>query len=57
MRPLEGEFEANDEVDEAKWLRLDKAQKKVNYSHDKVLIRELRFRSHPDADTGVLEIP
>lgn len=52
MRPVKGKFKPNNEVDEVKWLALRSAQKKVDYSHDQVLIRDLRFRDHPDSDTS-----
>ena len=48
MKPLEGGFEPHDEVDEIRWLRPEKAVKKLTYDHDKELIREaLRRRRLP----------
>ena len=44
MAPLKGEFKANDEVDRIKWLSLESAEHKLDYSHDQVLIRGLRYR-------------
>jgi 8-oxo-dGTP diphosphatase len=39
MRPLEGGFEAHDEVDEIRWLPAEKAVKKLTYDHDKELVQ------------------
>ena len=51
MKPLEGGFEPHDEVDEIRWLRPEKAVKKLTYGHDKELIRDAlrrrRLQLHP----------
>jgi 8-oxo-dGTP diphosphatase len=41
MEPLEGTFEASSEVDEMRWLGVDKAQSLLSYEHDRALLREL----------------
>ncbi len=41
MRPLGGEFEPGDEVDELRWLDLDAALALLDYEHDRELIRSL----------------
>jgi 8-oxo-dGTP diphosphatase len=40
MKPLEGGFEPHDEVDEIRWLRPEKAVKKLTYDHDRELVEE-----------------
>lgn len=41
MRVLSGEFQANNEVDELRWLALDEAMSMLDYEHDRELIRSL----------------
>ena len=41
MRPLKGEFEVNDEVDELRWVSPNKAGKLLDYEHDRVLVAEV----------------
>jgi 8-oxo-dGTP diphosphatase len=41
MRPLGGEFAANDEVDELRWLDFREALALLDYEHDRKLIRSL----------------
>ena len=41
MRPLGGEFEVNDEVDELRWVSPAKAGKLLDYAHDRELVAEL----------------
>jgi 8-oxo-dGTP diphosphatase len=38
MDVLEGEFAANDEVDELRWLGLDDALERLTYDHDRDLV-------------------
>jgi 8-oxo-dGTP diphosphatase len=45
MRPLEGEFEANDEVDELRWVSPAKAAKLLDYEHDRRLVAEASGRA------------
>ena len=40
MRPLEGKFKENDEVDELRWLSPDRAVELLDYEHDRKLIAE-----------------
>jgi 8-oxo-dGTP diphosphatase len=40
MEPLEGDFEANDEVDEMRWLTVADAEALLSYEHDRALLRE-----------------
>jgi 8-oxo-dGTP diphosphatase len=44
MRPLRGSFVPSEEVDELRWLRLDRAEALLSYEHDRWLLR--RF-AHP----------
>lgn len=39
MRPIEGNFERNDEVDELRWLPLEEAMSTLDYERDRELIR------------------
>jgi 8-oxo-dGTP pyrophosphatase MutT (NUDIX family) len=39
MRPLEGEFEPSDEVDELRWLAPSEALALLDYDHDRGLVR------------------
>lgn len=41
MRPLGGEFEANDEVDELRWASLAQAATALTYEHDRLLVAAL----------------
>jgi 8-oxo-dGTP diphosphatase len=41
MRPIEGEFEPNDEVDELRWVPLERAADPLNYEGDRELVRAL----------------
>jgi 8-oxo-dGTP diphosphatase len=38
MEPIEGEFEADDEVDELRWVTLSEADGLLTYPHDKELV-------------------
>ncbi|MGI8460213.1 MAG: NUDIX hydrolase [Solirubrobacterales bacterium] len=40
MSPRGGEFSANDEVDEIRWLSPDEAESLLDHAHDRRLIRE-----------------
>ena len=40
MRPLDGEFEPNDEVDELRWADPDGAARLLTYAHDLELVSE-----------------
>ncbi|HET6831015.1 MAG TPA: NUDIX hydrolase [Solirubrobacterales bacterium] len=40
MRPVGGEFTANDEVDALEWLSLDAAAGRLDYDHDRRLLAE-----------------
>ena len=39
MRPIEGEFEPNDEVDELRWVPLERAADPLDYEGDRELVR------------------
>ncbi len=41
MTPLGGEFAANEEVDELRWLSPKRARKLLDYDHDRRLIDEM----------------
>jgi 8-oxo-dGTP diphosphatase len=41
MRPLEGEFEPGDEVDQLRWLNPGSAVALLDYEHDRELVRGL----------------
>lgn len=41
MTPLGGEFRANREVDEARWVNLDEARAVLSYDHDRRLLDRL----------------
>ena len=43
MQPMEGEFEANDEVDELRWMTLHEAVETLSYEHDRELVAGVRF--------------
>jgi len=40
VRPLEGEFEPSDEVDEMRWLAASELDQLLDYEHDRRLARE-----------------
>jgi 8-oxo-dGTP diphosphatase len=42
MEPIDGEFVPNDEVDEVRWVRPEKAEKLLTYDRDRELLREAR---------------
>ena len=42
MRPVEGSFRENDEVDELRWLSPKKAIALLDYDHDRELVQELK---------------
>ena len=46
MRPLDGEFEPGEEVDELRWLDPDGARELLSYEHDGELVREAVAASH-----------
>jgi 8-oxo-dGTP diphosphatase len=39
MRPIEGKFEPNDEVDELRWMPLERAADLLDYEGDRELVR------------------
>jgi 8-oxo-dGTP diphosphatase len=41
MRPITGEFEPNDEVDELRWLSPEDAAQLLSYEHDRELVQGL----------------
>jgi 8-oxo-dGTP diphosphatase len=41
MEPVKGEFAANSEVDELRWVSPSKALKVLDYEHDRTLVDEL----------------
>jgi 8-oxo-dGTP diphosphatase len=38
MRPLRGEFEPHEEIDEIRWVGLDGAAEALSYDHDRELL-------------------
>jgi 8-oxo-dGTP diphosphatase len=40
MEPIEGEFQAHDEVDELRWVTPSEADELLTYPHDKELIHK-----------------
>ena len=42
MRPLDGEFRGNDEVDELRWLTPREALELLDYDHDRRLVGAIR---------------
>jgi 8-oxo-dGTP diphosphatase len=40
MDPVEGEFSPGDEVDELLWLTLAEAEERLDYEHDREIVRE-----------------
>jgi 8-oxo-dGTP diphosphatase len=45
MEPLDGAFEPHDEVDEVRWLPLDRVDDQLSYERDREVLRPLRARS------------
>ena len=45
MEPVDGVFEPHDEVDEVRWLPLDRVDEQLSYERDRVVLRPLRARS------------
>ena len=45
MRPFEGGFEPNDEVDELRWLSAAEALELLDYEHDRDLVRSVVARN------------
>ncbi len=45
MRPIEGEFEPGDEVDELRWIPLDAALELLDYEQDRELVRGVQQTS------------
>jgi 8-oxo-dGTP pyrophosphatase MutT (NUDIX family) len=41
MEPIDGEFTANDEVDEVRWLAVDDAMVELTYRHDRAVLAAL----------------
>jgi 8-oxo-dGTP diphosphatase len=48
MRPIDGEFAPNDEVDELRWLAPDAAVELLDYDHDRALVAGLGARAAGD---------
>jgi 8-oxo-dGTP pyrophosphatase MutT (NUDIX family) len=44
MRPVSGEFEPNDEVDEVRWMPVDEANELLSYDHDRHLVAQVARR-------------
>ena len=42
MQPVDGEFEASDEVDAVRWVDLDVAADHLTYTHDASVVESLR---------------
>jgi 8-oxo-dGTP diphosphatase len=42
MRPLDGDFEPGDEVDEMQWLSFEEAVASLSHEHDRELVRSVR---------------
>ena len=42
MVAVAGDFEPNDEVDELRWVTLDRAGRLLSYSHDRALVQSLQ---------------
>ena len=42
MVAVAGDFEPNDEVDELRWVTLDRARRLLSYSHDRALVQSLQ---------------
>ena len=41
MTPIEGAFAPNDEVDDLRWIELERAHEVLDYPHDRELVRSL----------------
>jgi hypothetical protein len=41
MRPIDGSFESSTEVDELRWVELERAPELLDYQHDRELVRSL----------------
>jgi 8-oxo-dGTP diphosphatase len=41
MRPIDGSFESSTEVDELRWVELERAPEVLDYPHDRDLVRSL----------------
>jgi len=41
MEPIDGTFEPNDEVDEVRWLSVEKARAMLTYRHDRTVLAAL----------------
>jgi 8-oxo-dGTP pyrophosphatase MutT (NUDIX family) len=41
MRPVSGGFAANDEVDEVRWVPVEKAHALLSYDHDRHLVAQV----------------
>jgi 8-oxo-dGTP diphosphatase len=41
MRPVSGDFKANEEVDELRWLTIDEAERSLSYDHDRHLVQRV----------------
>jgi 8-oxo-dGTP diphosphatase len=41
MRPIDGSFEPNREVDEARWTTVDEADRLLSYRHDRDLVAQV----------------
>jgi 8-oxo-dGTP diphosphatase len=48
MRPIDGEFAPNDEVDELRWLAPEAAAELLDYDHDRALVAALGTRAAGD---------
>jgi 8-oxo-dGTP diphosphatase len=44
LRPIDGAFEPNDEVDEVRWVTLDEAKRVLSYEHDRDLAAQVAQR-------------
>ncbi len=42
MRPVGGDFEPNDEVDEIRWVPIDEVPRMLTYEHDAAVVEDLR---------------
>ena len=50
MRPVEGEFEPNDEVDELRWVPLERASDLLDYELDRALVASAADEPRSEAD-------
>ncbi|WP_344311308.1 NUDIX hydrolase [Fodinicola feengrottensis] len=53
MRAADGDFQANDEVDELRWLTVEKATDAVSYRHDRAVLAAFA-QAEPDTTTILL---